>query len=326
MTQQKYTGKIMIAFALLLILMFFHLNGAEFNWNFNFQSSDSFILFKEIRLPRTLTAILAGSSISIAGLLMQTLFKNPLAGPSILGITSGSSLFVALYTMAGIQLFSSNWDIISSGILGALLFSIIILFFSKYVRQQTSLLIIGMMLGSFTNSIIQIIENQTIAEKLQTYNVWGFGSLQHVYIEQIPLILITFTLAFLMIISHIKPLNTIVLGETSAQHLGIQVKKTRFVIIISTAIFTGVTTAFCGPISFVGLAVPNLVKIWFRTTNQTILLISSAFIGSVFLLFCDCIILFLEDVIQIPLNSITSLIGAPFVVWLLLKKRIHDNM
>ncbi len=182
------------------------------------------------------------------------------------------------------------------------------------------------MLGSFTNSIIQIIENQTIAEKLQTYNVWGFGSLQHVYIEQIPLILITFTLAFLMIISHIKPLNTIVLGETSAQHLGIQVNNTRFVIIISTAIFTGVTTAFCGPISFVGLAVPNLVKIWFRTTNQTILLISSAFIGSVFLLFCDCIILFLEDVIQIPLNSITSLIGAPFVVWLLLKKRIHDNM
>jgi iron complex transport system permease protein len=228
--------------------------------------------------------------------------------------------------MAGIQLFSSNWDIISAGILGALLFSIIILFFSKYVRQQTTLLIIGMMLGSFTNSIIQIIENQTVAEKLQTYNFWGFGSLQHVYIEQIPLILLTFTLAFLMIISHIKQLNTIVLGETTAQHLGIQVNKTRFVIIISTAIFTGVTTAFCGPISFVGLAVPNLVKIWFRTTNQTILLIASAFIGSVFLLFCDCIILCLEDFVQIPLNSITSLIGAPFVVWLLLKKRIHDNL
>lgn len=326
MTMQKYKLKIMIAFALLLSLMFFHLNGSEFNWNFNFETTDSSILFKEIRLPRTLTAILAGSSISIAGLLMQTLFKNPLAGPSILGITSGSSLFVAFYTMAGIQLFSSNWDIISAGILGALLFSIIILFFSKYVRQQTTLLIIGMMLGSFTNSIIQIIENQTVAEKLQTYNFWGFGSLQHVYIEQIPLILLTFTLAFLMIISHIKPLNTIVLGETTAQHLGIQVNKTRFVIIISTAIFTGVTTAFCGPISFVGLAVPNLVKIWFRTTNQTILLIASAFIGSVFLLFCDCIILCLEDFVQIPLNSITSLIGAPFVVWLLLKKRIHDNL
>jgi len=326
MTMQKYKLKIMIAFALLLSLVFLHLNGAEFNWNFNFETTDSSILFKEIRLPRTLTAILAGSSISIAGLLMQTLFKNPLAGPSILGITSGSSLFVAFYTMAGIQLFSSNWDIISAGILGALLFSIIILFFSKYVRQQTTLLIIGMMLGSFTNSIIQIIENQTVAEKLQTYNFWGFGSLQHVYIEQIPLILLTFTLAFLMIISQIKPLNSIVLGETTAKHLGIQVNKTRFVIIISTAIFTGVTTAFCGPISFVGLAVPNLVKIWFRTTNQAILLISSAFIGSVFLLFCDCIILCLEDIVQIPLNSITSLIGAPFVVWLLLKKRIHDNL
>jgi len=326
MTMQKYKLKIMIAFALLLSLVFLHLNGAEFNWNFNFETTDSSILFKEIRLPRTLTAILAGSSISIAGLLMQTLFKNPLAGPSILGITSGSSLFVAFYTMAGIQLFSSNWDIISAGILGALLFSIIILFFSKYVRQQTTLLIIGMMLGGFTNSIIQIIENQTVAEKLQTYNFWGFGSLQHVYIEQIPLILLTFTLAFLMIISQIKPLNSIVLGETTAKHLGIQVNKTRFVIIISTAIFTGVTTAFCGPISFVGLAVPNLVKIWFRTTNQTILLIASAFIGSVFLLFCDCIILCLEDIVQIPLNSITSLIGAPFVVWLLLKKRIHDNL
>lgn len=326
MTKYPHATKIVAAIILLISLALFHLNGANIICNLDFNNSDSFILFKEIRFPRTVTAILAGGSISIAGLLMQTLFKNTLAGPSILGITSGSSLFVALYTMAGIQLFSSNWDIISAGIIGALLFSIIILFFSKYVRQQTTLLIIGMMLGSFTNSTIQIIENQTVAEKLQAYNFWGFGSLQHVYIEQIPLILLTFTLAFLMIISHIKPLNTIVLGETTAQHLGIQVNKTRFVIIISTAIFTGVTTAFCGPISFVGLAVPNLVKIWFRTTNQTILLIASAFIGSVFLLFCDCIILCLEDIVQIPLNSITSLIGAPFVVWLLLKKRIHDNL
>jgi len=326
MTQQKYTVKIFLAFALLVCLMLFLLNGAKFYWDTNFETTDSFILFKEIRLPRTLTAILAGSSISIAGLLMQTLFKNPLAGPSILGITSGSSLFVALYTMAGIQLFSSNWDIISAGILGALLFSIIILFFSNYVRQQTTLLIIGMMLGSFTNSIIQIIENQTIAEKLQTYNFWGFGSLQHVYIEQIPLILLTFILACLMIISCVKSLNAIILGETIAQHLGIHLNKTRLLIIISTAILTGVTTAFCGPISFVGLAVPNLAKIWLRTTNHTILLIASAFMGSVFLLFCDCIILLLEDVIQLPINSITSLIGAPFVVWLLLKKRIHDNM
>jgi iron complex transport system permease protein len=194
------------------------------------------------------------------------------------------------------------------------------------VRQQTTLLIIGMMLGSFTNSIIQIIENQTIAEKLQTYNFWGFGSLQHVYIEQIPLILLTFILACLMIISCVKSLNAIILGETIAQHLGIHLNKTRLLIIISTAILTGVTTAFCGPISFVGLAVPNLAKIWLRTTNHTILLIASAFMGSVFLLFCDCIILLLEDVIQLPINSITSLIGAPFVVWLLLKKRIHDNL
>ena len=326
MTKQTYTFKLVSVFALLISLLLFHLNGAKFIWNFNFSNTDALILFKDLRLPRTLTAILAGSSISIAGLLMQTLFKNPLAGPSILGITSGSSLFVALYTMAGVQFFSTDWDIISVGVFGALIFSIIILFFSKYIRQQTTLLIIGMMLGSFTNSIIQIIENQTTAEKIQSYNFWGFGSLQHVYIEQIPLILLAFLIATLMIILCIKPLNAIVLGETIAQHLGIQLNKTRVLIIISTAVFTGVTTAFCGPISFVGLAVPNLVKIWLKTTNHTILLVASALIGSVFLLFCDCIILLFEDNVQLPLNSITSLIGAPFVVWLLLKKRIHDNM
>lgn len=326
MTKHPHTIKIIVAIILLLSLALFHLNGANITWNLDINNSDSFILFKEIRFPRTVTAILAGSSISIAGLLMQTLFKNTLAGPSILGITSGSSLFVALYTMAGFQLFSSNWDIISAGILGALIFSIIILFFSNYVRQQTTLLIIGMMLGSFTNSIIQIIENQTIAEKLQSYNFWGFGSLQHVYVEQIPLIVFTFLIASAMIIACIKPLNAIVLGEINAQHLGIKLNKTRFLIIISTAIFTGVTTAFCGPISFVGLAVPNLIKIWLKTTDHLILLIGSALMGSAFLLFCDSIILLVEDQLQIPLNSITSLIGAPFVVWLLLKKRFHDQM
>lgn len=326
MKKYPHATKIVAAIILLISLTLFHLNGANIIWNLDFNNSDSFILFKEIRFPRTVTAILAGGSISIAGLLMQTLFKNTLAGPSILGITSGSSLFVALYTMAGIQLFSSNWDIISAGIIGALIFSIIILFFSKYVRQQTTLLIIGMMLGSFTNSMIQIIENQTMAEKLQTYNFWGFGSLQHVYIEQIPLIVIAFLIASAMIIASIKPLNAIVLGETNAKHLGIQLNKTRLLIIISTAIFTGVTTAFCGPISFVGLAVPNLIKIWLKTTNHFILLIASTLMGSAFLLFCDSIILLVEDQLQIPLNSITSLIGAPFVVWLLLKKRFHDQM
>jgi iron complex transport system permease protein len=326
MKKYPHATKIVAAIILLISLTLFHLNGANIIWNLDFNNSDSFILFKEIRFPRTVTAILAGGSISIAGLLMQTLFKNTLAGPSILGITSGSSLFVALYTMAGIQLFSSNWDIISAGIIGALIFSIIILFFSKYVRQQTTLLIIGMMLGSFTNSMIQIIENQTMAEKLQTYNFWGFGSLQHVYIEQIPLIVIAFLIASAMIIASIKPLNAIVLGETNAKHLGIQLNKTRLLIIISTAIFTGVTTAFCGPISFVGLAVPNLIKIWLKTTNHFILLIASTLMGSAFLLFSDSIILLVEDQLQIPLNSITSLIGAPFVVWLLLKKRFHDQM
>lgn len=326
MTHKKYTIKFFIALIVLILLSLFHLNGANFKWNIQLNSNDSYQLLKEIRLPRTLTAILAGSSISIAGLLMQTLFRNALAGPSILGITSGSSLFVALYTMTGIQLFSSNWDTITAGIFGAILFSIIILFFSKYVKQQTTLLIIGMMLGSFTNSIIQLIENQTISEKLQTFNFWGFGSLQHVYIEQLPLIVLTFLIACLLLTFFIKSLNTIILGDTIAQHLGIHLNKTRFVIILCTAIFTGVTTAFCGPISFVGLAVPNLVKILFKTTNHTVLIIASAFFGGIFLLFCDNMILLVEDHIQLPLNSITSLIGAPFVVWLLLKKRIHDNM
>lgn len=321
-----------ISWSLIIILlsfMFIHLNGGFFGLKleklmasiFDFSAEDqSIIIFRELRIPRTVMAVLAGSGLSIAGLLMQTLFKNPLAGPSVLGITSGASLCVAIAMLTGISFLASDLGIVTIALIGSLLFSLILLFFSLIIRNQISLLLIGMMLGSFTSAIVQVLQVSSQAEQLKAYTIWGLGSMQQVSFDQLPLIILVFILGLVVLFFLIKPLNILVIGEKSTQLLGVKTKTLRILIITVTSIFAGLITAYCGPISFVGLAVPNVVKVLYKTQNHVQLIMGSALIGAISLIFCDLVVLWIEPWFLLPLNAVTALVGAPVVVWIILKR------
>lgn len=292
-------------------------SNAIFNYN---PENTNEIIIRELRIPRMFMAIIAGAGLSLAGLLMQTLFNNPLAGPYVLGINSGSSLFVAFSIMTGIPFLSSDIGIVSSALIGAFAFGILILFFSAFVRSHISLLLIGLMLGSFTGAIVFILQSASSSEELKSFTMWAMGSLQNTELSQLPLITGLFILGLIGSILLVKPLNTLVIGEDEAKLLGINYKTIRLIIIIITALLTGLITAYCGPIAFVGLAVPNLVRIIFKTQNHLTLIIASIFIGGAFILTCDILIQLLENSVHIPINAFTSLVGAPFVVLIVLKR------
>jgi iron complex transport system permease protein len=210
--------------------------------------------------------------------------------------------------------------LIAIALFGALVFSGIIVFFSLFVKSQVSLLLVGMMLGSFTSAIIQIIQLSTHADRLKAFTLWGFGSLQQVNFNQLGIILLVFLIGIVSLLALIKPLNVFVLGEKTAKTLGFKVTQIRVGIIVVSAIFTGLITAFCGPIAFIGLAVPNITKLIYKTQNHTHLLLGTALIGALTLILCDLTILWLEPYFVLPLNGITALIGAPIVVWIILKR------
>ena len=294
-------------------------------WNtlFNYNPTNSSqVIIREFRIPRLVMAILAGGGLSIAGLFMQTMFNNPLAGPYVLGINSGSSLFVAFSVMTGIPFLTSDFGTITSSLLGAFVFGLIILSFSYLVKSHISLLLIGIMLGSFTSAIVAILQSLSDPNQLKLFTMWTMGSLQQVEFSDLPLIIIIFTIGLIASFWVIKPLNAFVLGENQALNLGIHVKYIRIILISITAILTGIITAYCGPIAFVGLAVPNLVKMIFRTQSHLSLLIGSFFIGSFFLLICDIFIQVLDSTVHIPINALTSIIGAPFVIIIVLKRLV----
>ena len=276
----------------------------------------------EFRFPRVLMAAIAGSCLSIAGLLMQTLFNNPLAGPYVLGINSGSSLLVALTTMTGFTLFQSDVANIFSALVGAFLFGLVILVFARWIKSTISLLLVGLMLGSFTSAFIALIQSKADLQSLKSFTMWSLGSLQNVALDQLPIISFTFILGLIIAALIVKPLNNLVLGESHTKLIGYNLKQLRIVIIAITAIFTGLVTAFCGPISFVGLAVPNILRIALKTQNHAVLLIGTVVFGASFVMICDLIIRLSSDLIHIPINVLTALIGAPVVVVILVKKLV----
>lgn len=312
---------------LIPLLFFIHLSIGELEVSFeeilsSLKDPDSKIhqIIWEFRFPRALMAAIAGAGLSIAGLLMQTLFNNPLAGPYVLGINSGSSLIVALSTMTGITIFNTDLGNILSALIGAFIFGLIILVFARWIKSTISLLLVGLMLGSFTSAFIALMQSKADLQSLKSFTMWSLGSLQNVETNQLPLITLTFLVGLIGALAIIKPLNNLVLGEVHSKMIGYNIKNLRLIIIAITALFTGLVTAFCGPISFVGLAVPNILRIALKTQNHTVLILGTAIFGAGFVLLCDLIIRLSSDIIHIPLNVLTALIGAPVVVLILIKK------
>lgn len=330
-TVAKYNPiRISIVLALVLIVLtFFDLTLGSFtvgyrdifNGLFNYNSeSIAELTVRMFRFPRVITAVLSGAALSIAGLLMQTLFQNPLAGPYVLGINSGSSLLVALSTMSSFYVFGSDFGIVTAAMVGAFGAGLFILFCSLYVKNKISLLLIGIMFGSFAGALVSVIQAYADPNNLKTFMLWSFGSLQGVEYSQLGLLLSVVLIGALLSALLVKPLNLLLLGDNSAALLGVNVKTIRFLIIVATSILTGVITAFCGPIAFVGLVVPNMIKLIYKTTNHYHLLLGSLLGGALLIVICDIAMQLFLPYINIPLNALTALIGAPVVMWIIMKK------
>lgn len=291
------------------------------------KSSWDFIII-HFRFPKAITAILVGSGLAIAGLLMQTLFRNPLAGPFVLGISSGASLGVAILILgAGIfggiltTISFSSWGLAMASSFGAAMVLFAILLAAYKIRNTMSILIIGLMFGTVTSAIISVFTFFSNAEKIQQFIFWGFGNLGNLSWNEVLVFFIIYLIAVLSLLYIIKPLNTFLLGENYAKSLGVNIKKSRNIILLITSLLTGVITAFAGPIAFIGLAVPHITKLVFKTSDHKILLPAVAIIGGITLLFCDTIAQLPSSEFTLPINAVTSLIGAPVVIWLLVRKK-----
>ena len=279
-----------------------------------------------LRLPKMLTAILAGASLSVAGLMMQTLFRNPLAGPYILGVSSGASLGVALVTMLGTLSFSplgliasSPNSLIAAAIIGSMLTMLLVMLFAKRIRSNVTLLIVGMMVGNIAGALVNMIQNFANPDSLKLFVVWTLGSLNGVGWQQFPTLVIGIAIAAIIVVMLIKPLNGLLLGEDYARGLGINVERTRWMMVLASCLLAGSVTAFCGPIAFIGVAVPHIARGVFATSNHRITVPASALIGANILLVCD--ILCNLGTYSLPISTMSALFGAPIILWIVLKKK-----
>ena len=280
------------------------------------------------RIPKAFTAILVGIALSVAGLLMQTLFRNPLAGPDVLGLSSGSSLGVAIVVMGAAflppflsALFCSTLGMVLASCLGSLLVLIFVLIASKKIQDSATILIIGLLFSSFTGAMISVLTYFSTAEELQKFLFWSLGSLGNLTSNDLLIFLFCVLLGLLLAFLSIKTLDGLLLGENYARSVGINIKKSRQIIILSSSILVGSCTAFVGPIAFVGLAVPHLAKLLFQTSNHKILLFGSLLLGANLMLLCDTISQMPGFEFTLPINAVTSIFGAPLVIWFLLNKK-----
>jgi iron complex transport system permease protein len=280
------------------------------------------------RLPKAITALLVGVGLSIAGLLMQTLFRNPLAGPYVLGLSSGSSLGVAFVILGATflptflsQILLSQYGIILASCFGSLVVLIMIVIVSQRLRDIMSILIVGLMFSSFTSAIVSVFTYFSSAEQLQKYTFWSMGSIGNLSWENIVLLSIAVFIGLLLSLLSLKPLDALLLGENYAKSMGLNIKKARYIIILATSVLAGSITAFAGPIAFVGLAVPHLAKLTFKTSNHKTLFFGTVLIGAIIMLFCDMVSQMPGFDFTLPINAITSIIGAPVVIWLIVRKK-----
>jgi iron complex transport system permease protein len=280
------------------------------------------------RIPKAITAILVGSGLGTAGLLMQTLFRNPLAGPYVLGLSSGASLGVAIIILgssffgvgfAGLLL--SKWSIVLASSLGSFMVLLAVVLMSIKVKDTMAILIIGLMFASVTAAIVSVLSYFSTAEQLQRYMFWSFGSLGNLATDELIILSVITIIGLLLAVVSMKTLNTLLLGDQYARSLGLNIKRARLVIIVATSLLAGSITAFVGPIAFIGLAVPHLTKLFFNTSNHKVLVPAVMLSGSILLLICDSISQLPMSEFTLPINAVTSLFGAPVVIWLLVRKK-----
>ncbi len=274
------------------------------------------------RLPQAITAVLAGAALTVSGLMLQTAFSNPLAGPSILGITSGSSLgvaFVILFFGGSVSAAGYSWGgyaaILAGSFAGSIAIMGLLLLFSMWLKNDLMLLIAGIMTGYLTSSVITLLNYLSTAEGVHGYAMWGMGNFNGVALGQIPLFSLAIVFGLLLSILMVKPLNVILLGENYALNLGISMQTVRNLLLVTTGLLTSVVTAFCGPVSFIGLAVPHVVRMIFRVIIPGCILT-----GGVIGLICNLICI-LPDNIVLPLNGVTPLIGVPVIMYVIFKER-----
>ncbi|MBK7443598.1 MAG: iron ABC transporter permease [Bacteroidetes bacterium] len=283
------------------------------------------IIILQSRLPKALTAVVAGCALPVAGLFMQTFFRNPVAGPDILGVSAGSSLFVAMVMLTVGSWFSmdvvNSFGIIIAAIVGALVVLIIILAVATRIRDSITLLIFGLMFGMAISAMVGVLQYYSSQGALKLFVMWTFGSLGGVTWSQLYMLSAIVFVGMCIAFTQAKSLNILLLGEDYARSLGVNIKRTQFIIILTTGILTGAITAFCGPIAFIGIAVPHLARMVFKVNNHFVIIPASILLGISILLVCDIIAQTPGNSGVLPLNSVTAFMGAPFIIYIIWKNQ-----
>lgn len=290
------------------------------------------IVFK-FRLPKAVTAIVVGMALSVSGLQMQTLFRNPMAGPDVLGVSSGASLGVAFVILG----FSSdlspdlikgagNWAIAAASWIGAGLVMLLMMIISSRVKSIMTILILGIMISSGISAIVSIMQYFTSETMLKTYIIWSMGSLGNLTSSQLNVMLVSVTAGLILCLFCVKMLNSLLLGENYAKGIGLDINTARFLIITGTCLLSGTVTAFCGPIGFIGIAVPHIARIIFKTSDHKILIPGTILAGSVIMLLSDMISQMPGTDNVLPVNSITALIGIPVVIWVIIRNQKYSEI
>ena len=283
------------------------------------------VIVLETRLPMACTAMLAGAALSIAGLLMQTTFDNPLAGPSILGISTGSSLGVAIVMLAlggsigGVL--GSSLSALIGALLGAGVIMLVLLAFSSIVKNSVMLLIIGIMVSHLASSAISLLNFFSTQEGVHSYVIWGLGNFSGVTLERLPIFAILVIASVMLSMMLVKPLNALLLGARYAENLGVNIRGTRNRLLVLSGVLTAVVTAFCGPIGFIGLIVPHIARLSLRSSNHIVLLPATALAGAVVALLCTLISVVPSASGIIPINAITPIIGVPIIIYIIVNRK-----
>ena len=282
----------------------------------------------EGRLPQTLTAAFSGASLAVSGLMLQTAFRNPLAGPSIFGITSGAGLGVALVMLllggslsVGSVGVSGFVALLAAAFTGALAVMALIFFFSTLVRNNVMLLIVGIMIGYIADSAVSLLNFFATDEGVKSYMVWGMGSFSGVSLRYVPVFALLSVLGLLLALLLVKPLNALMLGDRYAENLGVNIRFVRNALLLVTGLLTAVTTAFCGPVAFIGLAVPHIARLLLLTDNHRYLLPGTMLSGAVVALLCNIVCVLPGETGVIPLNAVTPIMGAPVIIYVIMRSR-----